>query len=847
MNRLVGYFLLAITGSLMYSCYSIKHKGSPIPANTLKGKSFQNITLETSLKPFKKNDKAYIKSVAREMFTQWSSLLRHADTVCIMLWTSDGSEILNYKGKQNQPLEWAKYIGNPNTKHAVGSGPKELSLHERAYLYMENPPDFTCNDLRLIIHTLKEVGAQVTGKPIKVGSTFDPGPEFARSDFKYKKHPEILLGNAMGTKSFVNCYSVLNADKDSYAGFPKGIPANTPFGRFFGRQSYHFLKDMGFDYLWLSNGFGFGMEAWSSKGAIFDGKEFDAGKLAEVQAKNLEFWKIFRMECPRFQVQTRGTNLSTGTDLARDGVDLRGIYKGGFNLLPPPNSPWAALDGDFGMELVGYMSRISELPDNRYLFRYYTHDPWWVNSPWFDRYGGEPHDIYMPMAVSRIDSNGGVTLPTQLNFLSIDNSFGNIPAQVPDEVIPHILKARYDAPTVAGPFVWVYPFDEYHDWTYKQKDRLKEVYFGDWFIRQAINNGFPLNTVISTRSFNRLMKSKPGYFKESVLLTVVPDAGSVLEKELIRFVENGGKVMIYGPADHASEKFLDLLNLKNISPLEGEFQIQTDLQGDQLEQPYPKKMLHQALFSAGGIRTLVKDKSEKTTHVLMTAKQGEEQRAVLWSRARPEWNGGKLVYVRGTSSSSAKNEKLLTPDSPSLWATGPLYLRYALQEFGYYFLLEKESPAIKSPVLTLSRSNNGFYFSGYVPGTTAKQVFKFPQGAPLLTGFETKLEKGFSTYNLPTAWHKECRVFVEQEEGIVSVKETYPGDATVSRRIEIKGLKNAVIRVFPDDGITKDKLKATPGSAYPWRGGKIEVQQAEEEFGNSYLLKNVTGTLVLAW
>lgn len=847
MNKLISYFLLAFTGSLILSCYSVKNNGSPVPANTLKGKAFNTVTLETSLKPFKKNDRAYIKSVAREMFTQWAPLLRHADTVAIMLWTSDGSEILNYSGKLSQPLEWARYIGNPNTKHAVGSGPKELSLHERAYLYMEDPPDFTYNDLRLIIKILKETGAQLSGKPIKVGSTFDPGPEFARSDFKYKKHPEILLGNAMGTKSFVNCYSVLNADKDSYAGFPRGIEANTPFGKFFGRQSRHFLRDMGFDYLWLSNGFGFGMEAWSSKGAIFDGKAFEAGKLAEVQSKNLDFWKLFRTECPEFQIQTRGTNLSTGTDLARDGVDLRGIYKGGFNLLPPPNSPWAALDGDFGMELVGYMSRISELPDNRYLFRYYTHDPWWVNSPWFDRYGGEPHDIYMPMAVSRIDSNGNVTLPTQLNFLSIDNSFGNMPAQVPDEVIPHILKARYDAPTAPGPFVWVYPFDEYHDWTYQGKDRLKEVYFGDWFIRQAINNGFPLNTVISTGSFNRLIKNKPGYFKQSVLLTVVPTAGSVLENELVRFIESGGKVMVYGPADHAGEKFLELLNLKNNAPLEGEFQVRSRMRGDLLEQPYPQRMLHQSLFSGGGIRTTVKEKNETATQVLVSMQQGTASRDVLWSRTKPEWNGGKLIYIRGTSSSSAKNEKLLTPDNPSLWATGPLYLRYALQEFGYYFLVEKYSPAIKNPVLTLARSNNGYFFSGYVPGTTAKQLFKFPQGAPLLTGYETRLENGYSTYSLPTAWHKECRVFVEQNDGIVSLKETYPGDREVSRRIVINGLKNAVLRVFPDERTTKERLRAFPGTNYPWRGEKVNIQQGEEKFGNNYLIKNVSGTLVLAW
>jgi hypothetical protein len=64
----------------------------------LRGKPFNNITMETSLKPFKKNDKTYIRAVAKEMFVQWHALLRHADTVSVMLWTGDGSEILEYKG-----------------------------------------------------------------------------------------------------------------------------------------------------------------------------------------------------------------------------------------------------------------------------------------------------------------------------------------------------------------------------------------------------------------------------------------------------------------------------------------------------------------------------------------------------------------------------------------------------------------------------------------------------------------------------------------------------------------------------------------------------------------------------
>ncbi|MDZ7619615.1 MAG: hypothetical protein U1E05_21660, partial [Patescibacteria group bacterium] len=417
----------------------------------ISGAPFENITLEMSLKPFKRNDEAYIRGVCREVFAQWAPLIRHARQVSVMLWTAEGSEILDYSGQLDQRLEWAMYLGNPNTKHPVDSSPDEpLSIHERAFLYMDNPPEFTMGDLRVIVRCLKEEGQRVTGKPVRVGATFDPGPEFARSEFKYKKHPEILMADTMGPKTFVACYAVLKADNGRYAGFPNGIPEGTPFGTFFGRQSQHFLTDLGFDYIWFSNGFGFGLETWASTGAIFTGKEFNGDNLRDVRGKILDFWRLFRQECPDFRIETRGTNLATGIDLAKDGVDLRAIYQGGFNLLPPPNSPWAALDGDFGLELTGYLSRMAELPDEQYIFRYYTHDPWWINSPWLDRYEREPHDIYLPMACARVNRDGQTTLPTHLNFLTIDDSFGNMPAQVPNEVIPHVLAARRAAPDAPG-------------------------------------------------------------------------------------------------------------------------------------------------------------------------------------------------------------------------------------------------------------------------------------------------------------------------------------------------------------------------------------------------------------
>ncbi len=841
MRRL--FFLISLAAIAMCSPISAQSQVQPLPG-TLKGHPFQTIVLETSLKPFKKNDSTYIRAVATEMFTQWHSLLRYTDTVAVMLWTSDGSEILDYTGAPTQPLEWARYIGNPNTDHAVGSGPDSLSLHERAVLYREDPPEFTYGDLRFIVQTLKEIGRDITGKPVIVGETFDPGPEFAKSAFKYEKHPEILGGNAMGHKTFVSCYSVLHEDRNHYAGFPDGIPDQTPFGTFFGRQCQHFLTDMGFDYLWFSNGFGFGAEGWSSTGATFTGKEFLAAQLPAFTEEIKQFWTLFRRECPEFPVQTRGTNLSTGADLARDAVDLRAIYTGGFNMLPPPNSPWAALDGDFGLEMTGYMSRMAELPGNQFPFRYYTHDPWWLNSPWLDRYGREAHDIYLPMSVARIDAHGNVQGPTQLNFLSIDDSFGNMPDQVPNEVIPHILKARYDQPTAPGPVVWVYPFDEYHDWAYEKPERLAEIYYGDWVIRQAINNGFPLNTVTSTGAFLSVLQENPAFYRESILIGIVPDAGSSLESAYIDFVKNGGKLILYGPADHAGKSFMDLINLETIAETNGELTFESHFIADRLRVPDPQRIKHEALFSGGPINTAVKNPDDPYTRILVSS--GEH--ALAWMRQDPAWNGGGVVYVRATNSSSFTGGRLLTSHDPTAYFHAPVWLRQALQSFGWDILVDKDNPAIQAPVLTIARSNNAYFFSGYQPNSTVGYRLKAPQGAPLLLGMDTKIEEGYASYTLPTAWHRECRVFIEQPDGIVSYKVLHSGELGVTERYEIGGLEKATVRIYPPDGVDREQIRVYQNSQYPWRQNRIDFEESiDTALGRHILLKDFTGKMVVSW
>src|ERR1700761_787121 len=70
-------------------------RDTPIPDSpNLEGSAFKRVTLEMSPKPFRKMDEQSIREVCRDLFTQWAALIRRVDSVAIMLWTADGSEIL---------------------------------------------------------------------------------------------------------------------------------------------------------------------------------------------------------------------------------------------------------------------------------------------------------------------------------------------------------------------------------------------------------------------------------------------------------------------------------------------------------------------------------------------------------------------------------------------------------------------------------------------------------------------------------------------------------------------------------------------------------------------------------
>src|SRR5690606_22620497 len=132
-------------------------------------------------------------------------------------------------------------------------------------------------------------------------------------------HREICLANTMGKASFVCCYGILDSDTHGYAGFPDGIPQGTGIGVFLGRQFRLRAAALDLDYLWLANGFGFGMATWHTIGPLSDGKTSSPGRAPEIRDLILTFWPGLRGESPPgIGIATRGTHFATATDLASD-------------------------------------------------------------------------------------------------------------------------------------------------------------------------------------------------------------------------------------------------------------------------------------------------------------------------------------------------------------------------------------------------------------------------------------------------------------------------------------------------------------------------------------------------
>lgn len=745
---------------------------------------FKEVNLEISLKPFKKTEPEYVRGVIQRIFTQWKYLLSGRESISFLLWVGDGSEILDYKGELEETIEWAYLAGTANRRPTLKPGEdKDVNLHDINVPYIDDVPTVTYKTLKMITDIFREeCGKSYPCAKFSMGIPFDIGPEFAKSDFKYRRHREICTGGeGENAGAFINSYSTLSADDYPYAGYPGGIPEGTPFGSFLGRQSKLFMRDLGFDYIWLSNGMGFSAKSWSPDGEIFDGEKFHTEKLSEVTEQVFSFWKYFREENPDCPIYTRGTNFSAGIDYAVDAVGLHRLYNSKLGIVPPPNSPWAAINANYGLELMGHMTRNCELPGDKFMFRYYLHDPWWCNSPWYDRYGGSAHDIYLPMSISRIDGEGRVQSAEIFNILSIDNTLGNMPDRCVWETIPHYLTAEKNAPDAPAPFVWVYPFREYT--TATDETSLRTILSGDLFICRAMIAGFPMSSIVSCDNF---LKTEKALYKKSVLVTPVPVANSEFEKEILEYAKGGGRVLFYGSVDSASEKFKESFKLSTVTGITGEISLASGISPDICRD------------GSGASKLIIREDScnGKLDTVLTENVPG----AILSGEYALSSRSNNSVWYRApVSLQSLKYDTWSRKgiDDPCEIIWGESILRTVLSEFGYKISFSKANPNSKNQILMLHRSNNAEYLSVHSPDMTTDVKMKFPLGAPIFMNRDVELDKdGVGSYRFGKFAHEECRVFVEQSGGVVSAKERHPGSMKYRRRVTVSGLKNATVRFF---------------------------------------------------
>jgi hypothetical protein len=722
-----------------------------------------------------------------------------------MLWVADGSDILAWCGDLNQPIEWARYIGFCNYAYDA----YESTHHppsRSAIPYIENPKEMQYTDLKAIIEALRAVGAELLNRPITIGATFDPGPEFAESPFKYDRHPEIIVPKRVSgrpTFPMVDAAATLHADPQPYAAYPNGIPEGEPLALFLGRQIAAYCHALGFDYVWLSNGFGFSAVAWDYLGPGFDGERFLPEARAERLARFKQAWNDLHRGNPDIPMEVRGSNFAAGMDIAKDGVDFAWLYDKGYIRLPPPNSPWGVLNFDYGLEIAGFLSRAVCSPQGEYLFRYYPNDPWFWQNPWTDVFYGEPYDIYLPLATGVINADGAITTPSTINILTGDTEFGETDPLTGVQVGAHIRTALNDRPDDVGLITWVYPFDEYHRLANESAAGQAEVFFGDWFVRSAINHGLPVATIGTPEAFDALLASRDAAPQTVAFLPTAAVHSRDDAERLLTWLKKGVPAMLYGPASSLHTSVRQRLGLDLAPPLHGELVLKRA--GRAVATP----LIHDPVSSAGGIAaspligspvTSSSPGEPPTLHYTVTS--AEEVRAYCVSSSV---NGIPLYWIRGTNAFETRPDKTGLALKPQ-----PREARYfdtsklaaeMLEHLGYTIRIQSPASGQDAALMLFSRHANAWYLSGYAAAPVGEVRLKFPDGAPVFHATYTRLKDGVSHYPLARAMHHECRVFVQQASGVIGCDTRARDEHHQELTLRVTGLDDATVVFLPPPGM----------------------------------------------
>ncbi|MCX7796880.1 MAG: hypothetical protein N2380_10265 [bacterium] len=773
-------------------------------------KKIRTLGLGISLKPFKDKSKEFIYSKIVELLCLWFPLMKEAEEIWFNFLIGNGDLILTWDGNPDSEFEWDHYKGHNNPLYG-GYSFEPIKLRN----YIEDWIHFTYNDLKFIFSSFKSL-LEREGLNVKIIVNIEPGPEFSESSFRYIRHPEILEFQGGGHGNSISFRAKFNKDNNRYASYLDGIPEGEPFGKFLGKQIKKFIEFIEIDGVSFSNGLGFGTHPWSLIGHNFDGKRFNLVNFDSESKEIEEFWNLLREEVPEIIITAQGTNWPIGVDISAKCVPIKDIYK---NYLTRPLSTTVSVffNDSLGFAMASYLSRIA--PVDSFDFGYYLLDPWYPQDAWEDfPYDHQPFDIYCPMSSGVINAEGEIISADSIICSAVNDDNGDYCEDIVYEVIPHLRKAISHRPDKPGILVWLYPFDEYNEVGLKASDLLDNLFFWDCFTASCIDNGLPLNTVISTTNFG---ESNFEILRNSILYTCIPLYFWNYSKKVEDFVRSGGNVIVYGSILHTDDNFRRFLNLKVGDEIDREIELYRIVGKENFN------LYHESDISGGPIVEELADPKDPYTKVIYEAIKGDVRKIYASLRSLPEWNGGKILWIRGTLPFTLEGENIYFKD--------PLpakILRFLLEYFGY--CIKQIPEEYRNGQIFISRSNNAYIFSGYKPDTTVQILLRFPEGAPIFFNYDVSIKDGGSLYYLPKSFHEECRIFIKQSLGKIKCRRTLRHEFTEDE-IELNGLNRAEITFYPPE----DKLENV--QVNPKYNLEVDMDRRKIR------IKEVEGKIIISW
>jgi len=390
----------------------------------------------------------------------------------------------------------------------------------------------------------------------------------------------------------------------------------------------------------------------------------------------------------------------------------------------------------------------------------------------------------------------------------------------------------------------LYPFKEYHEAVAASENEAKTIFFEEWFVRNAINQGLPLNTVLSTEEFAAMTDEAKGKLRETIVF--VPASGLIGENArlLSSFVQEGGKAIVYGAV--TDPQWQALMNIRQERGLEGEFELTCTLQPDTIfgDTAASRIFKHDPLTGGGTLNEVLNDANDRATKVAATASQGDQVRILALTRELPEWNGGKVGWVRGSLPFEGGSVTQLPVRQADGYADLSILVRQLLREFGYELRQIKHEETNKPALLFVSRRDNGFYFTGCRQDTSVALSMRFPDGVPIMTGQTIRAGQGAAAYSLDRTYHEECRVFVDQRETTtVFCREYMPVPTprkSSTRFIHVTGLREATVTIYPP-------LASLIAANVEVRADQAYLDLKDCVFGDKLVITNVSGEMEVTW